>query len=94
MQDLNATMFYKAKFTLLGHEKNVDLLWNLICEIRSWLTMKHNRDGHIIVNPKLYKWTRFKKGGKLFDEEGNNRFFAISQYHEDADNPEAVSWAL
>ena len=93
MQDLNATMFYKAKFTLLGHEKNVDLLWNLICEIRSWLTMKHNRDGHIIVNPKLYKWTRFKKGGKLFDEEGNNLFFAISQYHEDADNPEAVSWA-
>lgn len=93
MHDLNATMFYKAKFTLLCNDDNIDLLWNLICEIKAWLMSKHNRNGRTIVNPKIHKWTRFKKGGKLFDEEGNNHFFAVSQYREDAGNPKVISWA-
>lgn len=93
MQDLNATMFYKAKFTLTCDDSNVDLLWNLILEIRHWITNKLNNNGHIIVNPDLPKWTSFKKGSKLFDEDKSNRFFAKSLYHEDIDNPNVISWA-
>lgn len=92
MQDLNATMFYKAKFTVASKDPTEDLLWKLILELRAWLTAKHNRE-ETIVNADLRKWTRFKLGGKLFDERNSNLFFAHSLYHEDKENSQNVSWA-
>ncbi len=93
MQDLNETMFYKAKFTIKSQNESVDLLWQLIMELRNWLIHKHNKGGQIVVNSDLKKWTRFKMGGKLFDEKNSNLFFAKSLYYVNRENPFHVYWA-
>ena len=53
MQDLNATIFFKAKFHIYATSgENDDLLWKLILDIRSWITKKLNRPGAILLlNP-------------------------------------------
>ena len=93
MEDLNATMYYKAKFTMVGQEPSVDLLWQLMLELRSWLTNKYNEGGRIIVSPEMHRWTNFKLGGKLFDEEHSNLFFAKSLYHVRKGASTRISWA-
>ena len=71
MQDLNATIFFKAKFHIYATSgENDDLLWKLILDIRSWITKKLNRPGcHPVIESSLHKWTFFKKGGKFYDLE-------------------------
>ena len=94
MRDLNATMFYKAKFHVTAKNSDqCDLLWKLVMNIRRWITKKLNRHDHTIVETELSHWTAFKRGGKLYDLENNNRFFAESVYHVNADDPMDVSWA-
>ena len=75
MQDLNATIFFKAKFHIYATSgENDDLLWKLILDIRSWITKKLNRPGcHPVIESSLHKWTFFKKGGKFYDLEPLNR---------------------
>lgn len=92
MQDLNSTMFYKAKFTATAKESDVDLLWTLILEIRGWLLSKWNRDGHSIISSQMRIWTRFKNGGKIFDEEKTNHVYAESMLHISEGN-NMTSWA-
>ena len=94
MHDLNATMFYKAKFHISTNgAENFDLLWKLVLDIRYWICGKLNRYGHTIVEPDVKKWTYFKTGSKLYDLEENNAFYAESSYHEDQDDSQKVSWA-
>ena len=93
MRDLNATMFYKAKFNITTKNTDDDLLWKLVMNIREWITRKLNRNYHILVETDLQKWTGFKMGGKLYDLENSNAFFAESVYHQNSTNPEIVSWA-
>ena len=82
MRDLNATMFYKAKFNVTAKNPDeCDLLWKLVMDIRGWITGKLNRYGHMIVEADMKRWTAFKMGGKLYDLEGGNRFFAESLHH-------------
>lgn len=92
MQDLNATLFYKAKFTAQTSDPSVDLLWTLVCEIRSWLLAKWNTDNHKIVKKDIKAWTRFKFGGRLFDEEQTNHIYGESARHIEKDTG-IVSWA-
>ena len=94
MQDLNATMFFKAKFTVKANDPNgYDLLWDLVSAIRQWITKKYNRDGSIIISSDIKKWTTFKFGGRFFDEENKNRVYAESAYHVSAKDPQVISWA-
>jgi len=93
MRDLNATMFYKAKFNITAKDPdNCDLLWKVILEIRTWITQKMNRLEHSVVEENLQKWSFFKSGGKLYDLENRNTFFAESVYHKNFNN-EQISWA-
>ena len=84
MQDLNATIFFKAKFHIYATSgENDDLLWKLILDIRSWITKKLNRPGcHPVIESSLHKWTFFKKGGKFYDLEPLNRVYAESVFHQ------------
>ena len=76
MQDLNMTMFFKAKFTITStSDKPDDLLWKLVMRIRAWITRKWNRD-EWVVETKHQAWTAFKMGGKLYDLEHRNRIYA------------------
>lgn len=92
MQDLNATMFYKAKFTATSNDPSVDLLWTLVCEIRGWLLGKWNINTHHIIKDNKKTWTRFKYGGKIFDEEKTNHVYGESARHVDEETG-AISWA-
>lgn len=62
MQDLSATMFYKAKFTIRTvNDEPEDLLWKLIMEIRFWITSKLNRrDQSQEISYNLGSWSHFK----------------------------------
>ena len=94
MRDLNATMFYKAKFNVTAKNPDeCDLLWKLVMDIRGWITGKLNRYGHMIVEADMKRWTAFKMGGKLYDLEGGNRFFAESLRHVNTEDPADISWA-
>lgn len=94
MRDLSATMFYKAKFDLTAKNPDeCDLLWKLVMNIRGWITGKLNRYGHVIVEADIKRWTAFKMGGKLYDLENTNRFFAESLHHVSQEEPTNISWA-
>jgi len=93
MRDLNATMFYKAKFNVTAKSPDEDLLWKLIVNIHDWITRKLNRNDHIHVDPDWKKWTYFKNGGKLYDQEEKNSFFAESVFYNSLTSPEETSWA-
>lgn len=94
MRDLNSTMFYKAKFNITANKhENCDLLWELVMVVRKWIVGKLNRYGCTIVDNDTKRWTTFKLGGKLYDVEDKNRFFAESAYHVCRKEPEKISWA-
>lgn len=95
MKDVNAHIFYKAKFRIQVRENGeVDLLWKVVDSIRRWITFKMNykREQPIIARSK-HQWSYFKKGGKLYDLGRLNRIYAESLYVEEADDPELACWA-
>ncbi len=94
MQDLNATMFYKAKFTvhLKDDSKNDDLLWKLILLIKEWATRKFNFN-EPSIDTDVRQWSKFKKGSRLYDLTGKDRIYAESVYHVSQDDSNCVSWA-
>ena len=93
MQDLNATMFYKAKFNIktVSDEPN-DLLWQLILNIRNWLIRKWNRH-NAIIDYRIGNWSYFKKGGKFYDLEHMNRLYAESVYYQNQEDTSTICWA-
>lgn len=94
MRDLNSTMFYKAKFNITANKpEDCDLLWELVMVVRKWIVGKLNRHGCTVVDNDTKRWTTFKLGGKLYDVEDRNRFFAESAYHVCKKEPEKISWA-
>lgn len=95
MQDLNATMFYKAKFNIRTVDGEPDdLLWHLVLHIRSWITYKWNlRGAPPVIETKISAWSHFKKGSKFFDLGHMNRIYAESVYHQADENLSSVSWA-
>lgn len=92
MQDLNATLFYKAKFTARANDPSIDILWTLVCEIRSWMLWKWNTDEHQLVKKGIRAWTRFKFGGKFYDQEQTNHIYGESARYVDKKTGR-VSWA-
>lgn len=95
MQDLNATMFYKAKFSIRTADNAPDdLLWKLVLGIRSWITFKLNLRGKpTVIEYRTGSWSHFKKGGKFYDLGHMNRIYAESVYHQASDDPASISWA-
>lgn len=95
MRDLNASMFYKAKFNIrtVNGEPD-DLLWRLILNIRSWIVKKWNSRGKPnIIDSRMGSWSYFKKGGKFYDLEHLNQIYAESVYHQVSNEPSTISWA-
>lgn len=95
MQDLNATMFYKAKFNIRTADGQPDdLLWKLVRNIRSWITRKLNSRGKpTVIDDQIGSWSHFKKGGKFYDLGHLNRVYAESVYHQVGDEASTASWA-
>lgn len=95
MKDVNASIFYKAKFSVqTANGEPDDLLWVLVRNIRTWITYKLNaRADRPVIAYNLKKWSEFKKGGKFYDLGHQNRVYAESLFWQDRNNAENVSWA-
>ena len=64
MNDLNLVTFFKASFSIQAGN-DIDILWELVCAIRTWLMGKYNKNGRQIVPFTPPLWTKFKKYGSL-----------------------------
>ncbi len=95
LQDLGATLFYKAKFNIqTANGQPDDLLWKLVLEIRYWITAKLNRRNEPpIIESSIKQWSFFKKNGKFYDLQHLNRVYAESVCHHPEDSSESISWA-
>lgn len=95
LQDLNATMFYKAKFSIQATDNGPDdLLWYIILNIRGWITNKWNSRGKAdVIESRLGHWSHFKTGGKFYDLSHLNRIYAESVFHQENNDPSTISWA-
>lgn len=82
MLDLNATMFYKSKFTISSVNTSDDLLWEVVLEIRSWMTRKWNYRDNIVLPTNIKKWTALKNGGRIFSETGENVVYIESEFYK------------
>ncbi|MGI6150520.1 MAG: hypothetical protein ACOYIR_01000 [Christensenellales bacterium] len=79
MLDLNANMFYKAKFTITAIQPEDDLLWRIVLHIKNWQTRKWNRENDILPTENR-SWTGLKKGGSIVSED--NSIIIKSEYFE------------
>lgn len=93
MQDLNKTMFYKAKF-IVSTETGEDLLWLIVKHIMAWQLDKWNKDYFLL--PTDYKeWTGLKFGNnkiKSDDNPNNDSVYIDSCYYKDGAN-DGEYWA-
>lgn len=81
MIDLKSNLFFKSKFTIEADNQDADILWAVVCEIKTWMKYKFNRNGNV-VDMSSQVWTKFKYGNRLFDLQGNNTIYAESLYYK------------
>lgn len=82
MLDLNATMFYKSKFTISTVNVCDDLLWEVVLEIRNWMTNKWNYRDDVILPSDIRRWTALKNGDRIFSKPGENVVYIESEYYK------------
>lgn len=64
MKDLQEVLFYKIKFTIEAKQKESDLLWDIVVQIKDWMTRKHNRYTENLAKD-IHQWSELKNGGKI-----------------------------
>ena len=79
MLDLNATMFYKTKFTISTIDETDDLLWKIVLHIKNWQTTKWNTKDKQILTTQNLNWTSLKNGGRIFSDDENNSVYIESE---------------
>lgn len=93
MNDLNRVTYYKASFRIKAKQDDIDILWEIVCTIRKWLTNKYNKDEKQLITPSLHFWTQFKNGHLPDNKEDNNKTVycrsRVYQSHKDG----ATHWA-
>ena len=80
MLDLNASMFYKSKFTIFSKDTSDDLLWDVVLEIRNWMIRKWNCQDNSVLPTNIRKWSALKTGDRIFSEAGENVVYIESEY--------------
>lgn len=91
MQDLNATMFYKAKFHIAAIEENLDLLWRIVLHIREWMNSKWNASWEV-VPCDCGCWTKLKYGGRIFSTDEKKSVYIESECFQPEETEEQY-WA-
>lgn len=80
MLDLNATIFYKAKFTISAVDATEDLLWKIVLHIKNWQTAKWNTKDKRILTTQNRDWTSLKNGGRIFSNDEDTSVYIESEY--------------
>ena len=88
MQDLNATMFYKAKFNIATVGEEEDLLWKVVRHIKECQASKWNE----IIPYDCAVWTKLKYGGRIFSNDERKSVYIESEYFQ-PDDTEEQYWA-
>lgn len=77
MPNLNATMFYKVKFSISVADPKADSLWKIVMHIKDWQVRKCAKR-HLRLTRDLKDWSRLKRGGQIFSAD--NSIFIKSEY--------------
>ncbi len=99
MFDLSSVMFYNTKFRIRRQDENVDMLWELVFQIRRWMTEKHNKNGTVCLDPNLRRWSAFKAGKPIYSRKrfpGEKDIVLVSDYFRETDEQKESSaeyWA-
>lgn len=87
MIELNNSIFYKVKFNIQALNEEVDLIWKVVVNIKTWLLRKYT--GKIISSQNAV-WSRLKKGGTLSSSDKKTLFIEAESFEE---SPEMVFWS-
>lgn len=87
MQDLNATMFYKAKFNIATVGAEEDLLWKVVRHIKECQASKWNGDSEVVPYD-CGVWTKLKYGGRIFSNDERKSVYIESEYFQPDDTEE------
>ena len=90
-KDLNATMFYKAKFNIATVGEEQDLLWKVVRHVKECQAAKWNGDSEIIPYD-CGLWTKLKYGGRIFSNDERKSVYIESEYFQ-PDDTEEQYWA-
>ncbi len=77
MKDLNLITFFKASFEIKANQDEVDIPWEIVCSIRTWLTDKYKEGSRYnpyekaLISSSNQEWTNFKNGSTLSSLEEN-----------------------
>lgn len=63
MKKYNNSIFYKIKFNIAKKEKDIDLIWKIICHTRGCLIRKWNVSGENLPLPQNSVWRHLWAGG-------------------------------
>lgn len=89
MQDLNANLFYKAKFEIAA-QNGQDLLWTLVQKIQNWMVNKWRRHGVSITRTES-SWKGLAAGGRISSHSGMVSFVS-ELFQPEAEEPQRC-WA-
>lgn len=88
MVDLNAVLFYKAKFSIQVTDPTYDLLWEFVRLIKGWISSKYPLEP---VTKENSIWSEFKIGNARIQSENEKTLYADSIYF--SPNDTALYWA-
>lgn len=94
-EESNSRVFYKISFSIkanAGHE-DLDLLWEIVCHIRKWLTYKEKSSDRVHVPHDTKRWSFFKNGCKIQDTKKLKTFYADSIKRINPTDEKDISWA-
>ena len=77
MADLNAVLYYKAKFSISAGADETDLLWRIIMMIRKWMVNKWKKRGETLPGDNT-EWSRWKNGSFFTSE---NKIVSLSSVY-------------
>ena len=77
MADLNATMFYKIKFSAEAIVSSDDLLWKIVLHVKDWQVGKCRRR-KASLSTRLSDWSRLKMGNRI--SASDNSVYIMSEF--------------
>lgn len=89
MARLNATMFYKIKFSIEAAASSDDLLWKIVMHLKDWQTRKCRRR-NAGLSARVKDWSHLKIGNRLFADD--NSLYIMSEFFSPEKSP-AEYWA-
>lgn len=76
MIDLNSSLFFKAKFNMAPRFNDKDLLWDLISDIKYWMTSKWKKYGEVIPSQNKI-WSMWKLGSQISSDNNIVSFYSV-----------------